>query len=395
MRAAVVLVSCILMADQASPPRDPAGTAAGKPGTIRGRVVNATGEPLYRVRVVVNTGGTTPPSGVTDVRGEFEIADVPAGSHTLSASRAGYLTVQYGQRRPREAGRSVEVRSADVVEGLAIALPAGAVLAGMVTDDMGDACEGVRVDARVYNVRVGDGPASASTVVSVTGAELDNVILNARTGSTVAGSFVTDAGERPPFPASGVRVSLAAAPSASVLPTVRLPGVDNDWTVQMTGVGGPFVFRVVNLPKDWMLDEVRVGDREITDVPFDVSTLGADVSDLTFVLTQQVGTIGGSVTTADGKPSSDAIVVVFSENASHWNVASRHVRSTRPTADGSFSISSLPAGSYLAVARRFLIDGEWETREFLDAARQDAARVTLTRGGSESLTLKLPSSVNP
>jgi hypothetical protein len=41
------------------------------------------------------------------------------------------------------------------------------------------------------------------------------------------------------------------------------------------------------------------------------------------------------------------------------------------------------------IAREFVADGEWESKEFLEAARQDAVRVTLARGGTESIALKL------
>jgi hypothetical protein len=150
VRAALVLVSCMMLGEQTAPPRDPAAATAARPATLRGRVVTGTGEPLHRVRVVVNSGGSNQPSDVTDTRGDFEIVNVPPGSHTITASRSGYLTIQYGQRRPREAGRSVEIKPGEVIDGIAITLPGGAVLAGTMTDDVGDVYPGVRVEAVEY-----------------------------------------------------------------------------------------------------------------------------------------------------------------------------------------------------------------------------------------------------
>ncbi len=146
---------------------------------------------------------------------------------------------------------------------------------------------------------------------------------------------------------------------------------------------------MVGLPDTWMLDSVKIGERDITDTPYDVPTGGLDISDLQIVLTRKVGTVTGSVVSVDGKPTRDATVVLFAEDASLWHAPSRYVRSTRPTADGTFSITGLPGGTYLAVVREFIADGEWESKEFLDAARQDGIRVTLSRGGTESITLKL------
>ena len=230
---------------------------------------------------------------------------------------------------------------------------------------------------------------SASLTFPAIGADVDNLVLIPRIGSTVTATIVSDEGGPPPFQASGVRVNLAAPLGADVLPTIRVPAVDNDWTIRMNNVGGAFVFRMVGLPETWMLDNVRIGERDITDTPYDVPTGGLDISDLQITLTRKVGTVTGSVVTVDDKPTRDATVVLFAEDAALWGAPSRYVRSTRPTMDGAFSITGLPGGTYLAVVREFVADGEWETKEYLEAARQDGVRVTLSRGGTESITLKL------
>jgi hypothetical protein len=138
-------------ASQQSPPaRDPAGRPAAT-GTVRGRVTAAASDlPLHRVRVTLNGAVQNPPTAVTDTRGYFELADVPAGSYSLTATRAGYLTIQYGQRRPREAGRTIEVQAGQTIEKIDLSLPRGSVLAGRVTDETGDAAPGVRVEALEY-----------------------------------------------------------------------------------------------------------------------------------------------------------------------------------------------------------------------------------------------------
>ena len=131
-------------------PRDVSG-ASGRTGTIHGRITSAaSGQPLHRVRVTLNGAVQNPPSAVSDARGEFEITDVPAGSYTLTATRAGYLTIQYGQGRPRELGRTIEVAAGGAIENIEMALPRGGVLAGRITDEAGDAAPGVRVEALEY-----------------------------------------------------------------------------------------------------------------------------------------------------------------------------------------------------------------------------------------------------
>ena len=94
----VVLVPVTAQVRDAVPAKQ--GTA-----TVRGRITSATGQPLHRVRITLNGSVANPPTTVTDTRGLFELLNVPPGSYSLTAARAGYLTLQYGQRRPREAGR--------------------------------------------------------------------------------------------------------------------------------------------------------------------------------------------------------------------------------------------------------------------------------------------------
>ncbi|MEX1130088.1 MAG: carboxypeptidase-like regulatory domain-containing protein [Vicinamibacterales bacterium] len=154
MKLAPWMLMALLAApqQQTAPPRDAAGPLqAPATAIVRGRITAAVNDrPLHRVRVTLDGGIPNAPSAVTDTRGEFEISDVPAGAYRLTATRAGYLTIQYGQRRPREAGRTIEVEAGAVIEGLVMALPRGAVLAGRITDELGEPAPAVTVEALEY-----------------------------------------------------------------------------------------------------------------------------------------------------------------------------------------------------------------------------------------------------
>ena len=142
----LVLVTITLAQAQQVPPRDV--PAAAGTAVVRGRIVaGAAGAPLHRVRLTLNGPSQNPPSGVTDTRGEFEISGVPAGTYTLTAARAGYLTTQYGQRRRGEAGRPIVIAAGETIEKITMSLQRGGVLAGRVFDDTGEALAGVRVEA--------------------------------------------------------------------------------------------------------------------------------------------------------------------------------------------------------------------------------------------------------
>src|SRR3954467_3390487 len=106
----LVLTPALAAQAQHTPPRGAAtvtGTQRG--GTIRGRVIAAaTRQPLHRVRITLRTPDPASPSPVPATPGPFELTNIPPGAYTLSASRGGYLPIQYGQRRPRESGRTFD-----------------------------------------------------------------------------------------------------------------------------------------------------------------------------------------------------------------------------------------------------------------------------------------------
>src|SRR5688500_9531362 len=96
------------------PSRDPRMTATGT-STIRGRATAAdTGQPLRRVRIRLDGGSEfelqESRSTTTDDDGRYELAQLTAGRYQLSASKGGYVSVQYGQRRPFEIGRPIDLQ---------------------------------------------------------------------------------------------------------------------------------------------------------------------------------------------------------------------------------------------------------------------------------------------
>ena len=137
----------------AQTPRDrAAGEAPTGTGRLRGRVVSAdTGSPLRRaqVRAVAATIRTTRLT-TTDAEGQYEFANLPAGRYTISVSKAGYVGLEFGQRRPFEGGRPLDLTDGQVVEQIDFVLPRGSVIAGRITDDQGDPIIGASVQAMRY-----------------------------------------------------------------------------------------------------------------------------------------------------------------------------------------------------------------------------------------------------
>lgn len=130
------------------PPRTTqAQNAAKGTAVLRGSVVAAdTGAPIRRATVrAISSQGYDAGVAVTDEQGRYEIRELPAGRHTVSASRGGFLSLQYGQRKPSDRGTPVGVTDGQLVERLDIALPRGGVVTGHVMDEFGEPLAEVQV----------------------------------------------------------------------------------------------------------------------------------------------------------------------------------------------------------------------------------------------------------
>ena len=138
-----------------NPPRDrpvrtrPADVPDLEPranGIIRGRVVadeSGVDRPIVKARVEVSRDGV-PERMFTDSSGVFEFSALPAGHYTIFADKSGYAPTRYGAAGPQDAPIAIDLTDGGREE-LEIRLPNGAVIAGRVVDDLGEALVGARV----------------------------------------------------------------------------------------------------------------------------------------------------------------------------------------------------------------------------------------------------------
>jgi hypothetical protein len=120
-------------------------------GVIAGTLTSADlGRPVRRAEVkIVSASPRLTRTVPTDANGAYVFANVPAGEYTLSASKPGYLDIVFGARRPGAAvpGTPIRLGAGEKRDQLALRIPRGGVISGVITDEFGDPALGVPVRA--------------------------------------------------------------------------------------------------------------------------------------------------------------------------------------------------------------------------------------------------------
>ncbi len=117
-------------------------------GRIKGRLVAAeTGAPVRRAQVRVTGPDIMPKAATTDNEGAYEFSELPAGRFTVTATKSGYVSVGFGQSRPFESAKPIELGEGQTIDKADITMPRGSVISGRVTDEFGEAVADAAVSA--------------------------------------------------------------------------------------------------------------------------------------------------------------------------------------------------------------------------------------------------------
>ncbi|TAK19345.1 MAG: carboxypeptidase regulatory-like domain-containing protein [Acidobacteria bacterium] len=229
---AVVAMPAVAAAQRGAgpaPARDTPFLPAKGGGVIAGHVLTTDATPRPMRNVIVTLRGDGYRSGwtfITDADGAFNFAELPAGRFTLTATRAGYPSVNYGAARPGRSGTSIVLKDNERAPQISLRMPKGAVISGRVLDESGAPLGGARVSVglatkrngeqtmsfggsdstddrgvfRVYGLPAGDYVVSVDArgfafqpgaIIKYTPAEIDAVMRSATSGAAGASAPVT------------------------------------------------------------------------------------------------------------------------------------------------------------------------------------------------------------
>jgi len=121
---------------------------------MSGRVfAGDTGKPLRGAVVnIIDSRAANPTERqgrwvATDANGRWEFSDLAPGRYTVVVTKSGYLKIEYGQQRPFERGRPVELTAGQVLDKVDLTLPRGSAITGRIFDEFGDPVAAVMVRA--------------------------------------------------------------------------------------------------------------------------------------------------------------------------------------------------------------------------------------------------------
>lgn len=356
------------------------GTVEGPPETLSGLTLRLLPAGLENLGL-----GAEAATALVASDGSFTFLNVPSGTYTLEAPYLfNELTFSPG---PASSGSSVGFGPS---RGLPNPPPSGS------WGRSGSAVDGVPgVSLTTSDFRNGETPNySGRTSVTVGAGNLTSVTLRLRPNIAVRGRFVIEADPAKPPPPTPPRFSASLDPAGGQARlgyprSGRLPQGGPD-EFEILGVqAGEYWLRAAGA--GWMVKSVMLRGRDYALMPID-ATAGEDLTGFVVTMTNAVPTLSGSVRTQDGSPPGSGIVIVFPAASSlHVNtgIAPTRLRSAPIHADGSFTISMLPAGDYFVAAVDRSRIATWRDPEYLMQVERQATRITLHWGQtvSQSLTM--------
>jgi protocatechuate 3,4-dioxygenase beta subunit len=120
------------------PPRDSPPTLNGT-AIIRGRVVDAaSGRPLSRVEIRAAGAAAAQANGLTGADGRYDLTGLPAGTYTVTATKANYLRTAWGEQRVEGPGKRITLADGQLLDNIDLSLRRAGVVTGKVVDEFGD-----------------------------------------------------------------------------------------------------------------------------------------------------------------------------------------------------------------------------------------------------------------
>jgi hypothetical protein len=274
---------------------------------MRGHVFAAdSGQPLRKAQVRIFAGEIRENRmATTDENGAYEFRDVRAGRYTISASKGSFVNISYGQQRPTDAAKPLEILENQVVERVDLSLPRGGVITGRIVDEFGEPAPEIQIAVQRYQFTQGQ-----RRLVPFSRMAATNDIGEFRLFGVAPGQYYLTATWRNPNmgPNANPNDRTAYAPT-------YFPGTTNANEAQRITIAA-----------------------------------GQQVDGVVMVLNPiKAARVSGTATGVDGKPLAPAMIMVSQTNTG-FGFSMTGTAQVRP--DGTFTVVGLAPGDYSLRAQR-------------------------------------------
>ena len=294
-------------------------------GRIRGRVLATDGTgAIRRAQVRITSPDIAPKVALTDAQGRFEFRELPASRFTLQATKSGYVSVQFGQTRPFESGKPLELADKQALDNADISMPRGSVISGRIVDEFGDPLPDVAVTA------------------------MRQSWLNGRRRLTPSPARIAQTNDLGQYRIYGlppgeyfVTATLRGGPLAemAMMETELM-------MVSAASVSGPSA----SAPRSGYAPTYYPGTPNVGDAQRIALWPGQESSSADFALVAvRLARVSGIVIASDGKPLEGAAVSVMP--AARDFVGAMGTSSARTLKDGSFTLNNVAPGDYVLQTR--------------------------------------------
>ena len=288
-------------------------------GRILGRVLASdSGAPIRRAQVRLTAPEIGVKTALTDADGRFEFRELPGGRFSLNASKSGYVNVQYGQTRPFEQGRPIELADKQVLDKADISMPRGGVITGRLTDEFGDP--------------VPDAMVSAMRQTWVNGRR--RLTPSGRTGQT------NDLGQYRMYGLPPGEYYISAT-----LRNTDIMMLDATMLGGASGASG-------STPSSGYAPTYFPGTTTASNAQRVTVAIAQEAQNTDFALAPvRLARISGTVMTSDGKPLANGMVTAMPTTRGDVGMGILNAGNARTTKEGNFTLTSVAPGDYMVTVR--------------------------------------------
>lgn len=221
---------------------------------------------------------------------------------------------------------------------------------------------------------------SASTVLDLTGADVEGLVLRITGGFTISGRIVVEGDTVPDLSGIGLNLKREGTPQGATVLADDRSFREEDMKP------GQYSFSLSGLPEGFYVRTIRLGDADV--LYAGVAITSGPVGPVEIVLSPKAGRVSGVVQMGDpAKPAAGATVVMVPQEKERVEVALFYQVATTDQ-HGRFKFGNVPPGEYKVYAWEDVEATAWMDPEFMKTFDGKGEKVTVAESAQVNVQVK-------